>query len=458
MDAALLAPPSSFADRCQQQTRFQIAAALANVLIELAEIRLVRGDYAATAAIARRLTKIGQSAGLDYPRTAGHLLYGKAYKEHGRLAKARSRLAIALTLAQRTGIPRLEAEALYNLGGVAIAQGEKTRGHVWLEQALALYRRFGDRLEEANALCALSQIHYSDPCKVYQFTTQRLALAQRVGSAEDEFRALHRLAILWLNTGEYVRARDCCQQAVDLAQRLNSPRYAALVLDFLALAHHHLGDNLTALRYLEQTLQLCEEAGDQRGLAYALHWKGQVLLARGELANAADCYARAMDIRLAYGQAHLACQSQAGLARVCQAQGQATKARALVEPVVAKLDELRRIDIEDPCMLWLNCYLVLQAQHDRRAVAVLDQAYAIVQERASRISDAAMRHTFLHNVVVHSQIIAAWHERQASQVRAVTDIIKPNRGNNGVVGESSDAAGIAYALPVASMAQFPAFG
>jgi hypothetical protein len=116
------------------------------------------------------------------------------------------------------------------------------------------------------------------------------------------------------------------------------------------------------------------------------------------------------------------------------------------------------MDIEDPCMLWFNCYWVLQAHHDRRAATVLDQAYAIVQERAAHISDATMRHTFLHNVAVHSQIVAAWRLRQARQAHAVTDIKKPNRAKNGAVWESNAAPGIAYALPASSLAEIPMLG
>jgi tetratricopeptide (TPR) repeat protein len=239
-----------------------------------------------------------------------------------------------------------------------------------------------------------------------------------VGSAVDEFRALHRLSLLWLNMGDYARAQECCQQALQLAQTLNSPRYATLVLDFLGLTHHYLGDDLTALRYLDQTAHLCEASSDQRGLAYALHWKGQVLLARGELTNAADCYAQAADIRLIHHQPHLAVQSQAGLARVRQAQGQLDQAMALIAPIVDQLDDLHRNDVEDPCMLWLNCYLVLHASGDSRASAVLDQAHAIVQERAARISDGAMRQTFLQNVVYNRQIIDAWQADPARKFKA----------------------------------------
>lgn len=395
----------------------QDAQGLTTVLLELAEMYNLCNDAAQLAEVAWRLIKLGRNRGLHRPRAAGHLALGKLYVGQARLANANRHLGLALRLAQQGDELSLEAAILYTLGSSANFAGEKARAHCLLEQALARYRQLGQRLEEANTLSALSHIYHNDPARVYQFTMQRLELAQRAGSAVDELRALHRLAILWLNIGEYSRARDCCLQALRLAERLNSAHNAVLFLDFLGLAYHYLGDDITALRYLDQTANLCQVAGDQRSLAYALHWSGQVLLARGELTNAADCYAQAADIRLLHHQPHLACQSQAGLARVRLAQGRPEQALALIDPVVAQLDQLRRQDVEDPCMLWLNCYLVLRANNDSRAGAVLDEAHAIVQERATRISDLEMRRSFLHNIPVHCQIVEAWQAGLASQAR-----------------------------------------
>jgi predicted ATPase/DNA-binding SARP family transcriptional activator len=390
------------------------AETLTALLAALAETYHARGDSAHVIEAAQQLTQWGRRSSLDDARALGHLLWGKTHQEQGRLVKAERRLRIALALAQRAGSSRLEADALYSLGTAANLQGDKPRAHHLLEQALARYRQLGERLEEANTLCALSQVYHYDPSKVYQFTSQRLELARRVGSAVDEFRALHRLAILWLNLGEFTKARTCCQEALRVAQVLNSPRNATFVLDFLALTYHYLDDDLAALHYLDETIRLCEANGDQRGLAYALHWKGQVLLARGELDNAADCYALAVDIRLLHDQPHLAHQSQAGLARVRQTQGRSQQAMALIEPVVSALDHLRRNDVEDPCMLWLNCYWVLQANHDRRARTVLEQAHAILQERAQCISDHALRQSYLQKAYFNREIVAAWQQLPAA--------------------------------------------
>jgi len=57
----------------------------------------------------------------------------------------------------------------------------------------------------------------------------------------------------------------------------------------------------------------------------------------------------------------------------------------------------------------------LHAANDSRAYIVLDRAHARLQERASRITDAAMRRSFLEHVPYHREIVAAWATHVAQE-------------------------------------------
>jgi adenylate cyclase len=63
-------------------------------------------------------------------------------------------------------------------------------------------------------------------------------------------------------------------------------------------------------------------------------------------------------------------------------------------------EEILRVD--------LTCYQVLHAANDPRADAVLERAHAQLQEQATKITDEAMRRSFLENVPYHREIVAAW--------------------------------------------------
>jgi hypothetical protein len=56
---------------------------------------------------------------------------------------------------------------------------------------------------------------------------------------------------------------------------------------------------------------------------------------------------------------------------------------------------------------------VLAAADDPRAVEVLAEAYATLQERAARITDEALRRSYLENVPYHREILAAWGASRA---------------------------------------------
>ncbi len=381
------------------------------VLIELAKLCVIGGDAVRLLQVAQRLVKLGRDSGLDQARAAGHWAWGQSNIAQARPKRGQRHLELALRLAHHANAASVRANVLFSLGKAAYFQGENRRAQFWLEQALTCYRQLDQRQEEADVLSTLSHVYQDDPVKVYQFTMQRLRLAQRAGRIIDELHALHRLTILWLNVGEYAQTRECCLQALRLAEQMNSSHHAQLFLDFLGLAYHYLGDDITALHYLERMARLCKAAGDQRALAYALHWCGQVYLGRGELANAANCYTQAADIRRHYPQPHLVLQSQAGLARVRLAQGDNEDAWHLVDPIVEQLEELRHRDVEDATMLWLNCYQVLAANYDARTGAVLNHAHKLIQTRAAHISDPAIRQTFLQNISVNCQIVDAWQRR-----------------------------------------------
>jgi hypothetical protein len=51
----------------------------------------------------------------------------------------------------------------------------------------------------------------------------------------------------------------------------------------------------------------------------------------------------------------------------------------------------------------------MQANQDARARQVLEIAYQQLQQQTAKISDAAMRRSFLENVPIHREIVAQYH-------------------------------------------------
>jgi hypothetical protein len=105
-----------------------------------------------------------------------------------------------------------------------------------------------------------------------------------------------------------------------------------------------------------------------------------------------------------------ALEALAGLAVVALAQGEPTQAQRLVSDVLAALDAEALAQANEPFRIYLTCYRVLQATGDQRATPLLVQAHQRLQQLAARITDEALRHSYLHTVPIHRELIAAFDQ------------------------------------------------
>jgi hypothetical protein len=145
--------------------------------------------------------------------------------------------------------------------------------------------------------------------------------------------------------------------------------------------------------------------------AIAFSVMGRALIGLGRPAEAAANHLLALEIRRALGQPHWAADDLAGLARIALSQGNLPEALTHIEQILTHLGAGGAVD---GLLIYLTCYHVLHAAGDPRAATILEAAYKLLQERATKIVDAAMRHSFLENVPYHREIVAAWAAAPAS--------------------------------------------
>jgi len=107
------------------------------------------------------------------------------------------------------------------------------------------------------------------------------------------------------------------------------------------------------------------------------------------------------------GHPHEATEAQAGLARVCLAGGDPVRAMGHVEDILAYLESGTLEGTQQPLLVYLSCYRVLQAVDDPRVKKVLDEAYHLLQDIAAKITDEDLRYSFLQNVPAHREIASA---------------------------------------------------
>jgi hypothetical protein len=64
----------------------------------------------------------------------------------------------------------------------------------------------------------------------------------------------------------------------------------------------------------------------------------------------------------------------------------------------------------EPFRVYLVCYQVLRSAREPRALDVLREGHRRLQARAARITDEAMRSSFLTNVAAHRELVSQYQK------------------------------------------------
>jgi predicted ATPase len=189
--------------------------------------------------------------------------------------------------------PTLEmrAKALRYAGELACEQGDYRRAQAWLEESVATSRRIGHpeilaiaREWEGRAV--------PDP------DVDRM---RQMGVAEYVAAGLFNLSEVAAEQGEYDRARDLCQQSLELRRGLWDECLTAAPLaglGHLALAQ---GEYEAARSYYEQSRALYHTTGRRREAALRTRDLGIVACHRHDYEKAQECFREALAVLEEYG-------------------------------------------------------------------------------------------------------------------------------------------------------------
>ena len=355
----------------------------------------------------------------------GQLLLGQArflnlQSDHARSSliaqAAQAQFEQTLAQARAEEIPGLAVASLSNLGSISLLQDNYTTAASYLEQALQIYQTVGDPLHEADTLSDLGVVMmlYGDYAAAHNYLARSLKTAQQANSRTGEGLASYNLGQVADITGNYAAARGYFEQARRIGHDIRDDRLETQALASLGLLLHHQGEDDAAWGISDRAVRLAQLSGNRAAEAEASTYSGHALLRLGMHAEAATAYGQALNNQQELGQDNLAMEPLAGLAQVALAQGRLGKATAYVEEIMCHLAPDEGPDMliltglkgtREPFRVCLTCIQVLQASRSPRASGCLATTYRLLQERANRISDAAMRRSFLTKVAVHREIL-----------------------------------------------------
>jgi tetratricopeptide (TPR) repeat protein len=327
-----------------------------------------------------------------------HFLLGSSFEYQGNYRDATVQLEKALGLARTAGLHREEARALSSL---AYNNDSPVSGKDYLEAALPIYRKAGDRSGESACLEKLGYAllwigDYDGAVDCYR---QSLQLSRQIGFRGGEMAALFRLGHFYNQVGDYLQGKGYLEQALSMARSDHDYRRAAYHLFNISVSERGLGQTEAAKKHTQEALAICQKVGDHNGEINAWNILGSACAALQQWDEAATAFRRALDLvqRPVDPGGTIFCQAK--LAGALLGQGKLAQALEHVEAILAYQESGGNLQGSDegPIPVYMECYHVLQATSDPRAQKIFHMAYALLQEQVSRIKDETIRQSFLEN-------------------------------------------------------------
>src|SRR5207253_583256 len=113
-----------------------------------------------------------------------------------------------------------------------------------------------------------------------------LQMAQRTGNLHAEWQALMDLGFLWAER-DYTQTGAYCQQALELARRMDDPLILAHSLNRMGNLHLNIEQPREALHYHQEALTLFQQARDSPGVAETCDLLGMTSTLGGDLVQGA---------------------------------------------------------------------------------------------------------------------------------------------------------------------------
>ena len=332
-----------------------------------------------------------------------------------RAMEAAARQTVAL--AERISDAVLALRGQHRLALAHTYLGDSVLGQTLASEGLAKARALGLRQIETLFLNALSVIADSrgDQLAPLALDQQDLVINREFGNRRNEAIALCNLGNAWLRLGEHTQARFHLEECLRLARSVGDRATEPNILTNLSMLALRQGDDALALAHAQAALDMAVEVQNPDFEAIALCSLGNAELALGRDAQAAAAFERAKEIATELDTA-TRLDASAGLVRVALAQQDVPLARQRVEDLLPHLDGHNALEgTEAPYLIRLTCQQALVRAADPRAAQLLGSAHAELLAEAVRITDAALRQSFLGNIPEHRAIMAEWTRNPAQR-------------------------------------------
>ena len=406
--------------QAEQALRRGLAASVDNPLAQarcrnrLGSIAWRQADYAIAEAHFSAARQLCQAAAddADVAAEAANTSYGMGlvYRQQGRYDDARAAFAADLAFQRAHGNREREARARTALGHVESIAGHHAAALQAYRDALAIRKAIGDRAGVGASLLAVAQAYGSmgDFAQALPRLEEALHVQQAIRNRFEEWLIWNEMGILHALVGQYDKATRALLAGLEISRAIGSDFGSAYLLCNLGQVQRDDAQPEEGAASLRAALALALEQGDTSLEATC---RADLALALLNLSKPADALAEANAaeaLAITLGQIDALTGIYAAQARAHLALGQDAAALDAARRGIANLAAHGGDYFPQRDGYW--CARVLQAcSAHAEAQAAFEDALRTLRERAARISDVEMRASYLKNITVNREIVAAAH-------------------------------------------------
>jgi len=336
---------------------------------------------------------------------------GTVQRQQGNFERATESYERALSLSRERGNRRGEADVLNSLGVTMYYQHDFGRALAYHKQTLQIRREFGDRAGVGTSLynIAATSLDMGDYSLALEFFSEALTIQQAVGNRWEEVNVWNGLGALYLLcVGDLAQAQKCLEQGLMLSREIGDEAGQVYLLSNLGLVMRDSGDLSHAEQLLSEGLNLARLQNDAYQEALCLSYLSSVTLLHDKLSEAEAQASLALTKRQELGLNLLITADLATLADIYLKRGELAQATAYATQAFDILIQCQGEGPEFPQRDFFICYRVFLAHHlESQATRALHAARDLILSRAQKITDPALRQSFLENVLSNREVLLA---------------------------------------------------
>jgi CHAT domain-containing protein len=258
--------------------------------------------------------------------------------------EAINRFDEARSLWRKAGDRPEEASALISIGRIHFTLAQYQKSLDSLTDALNISREVKYRRGEAEALANISSVYadLGDNQKALDFNQQALPLLHALGDRENEATALNNMGLIYSkNPNDLPKALDYYNRALPIFQEIGNRQREAVTLNNIGTVYKGLNNLPQALEFLDRALPIRREVGDRQGEAATLNNLALIYEAQGENEKAVDYFNQCERIIHAVGYRRGEALALSSMARVMDKLGRTAEALDKMENALKIVESMR---------------------------------------------------------------------------------------------------------------------